>query len=186
MNKYLKGCLIFLVIGIAIIAGIMGWYYYHKATNARQAETDGIKYSKLCDSTKIITEMPAIMLVGFDTLEIKNVRFYIIRQGRQIKDTVITPKLNLPYEYISTQIPFTVFLKTDTILIQTGGKVKRFYQLSDFHHYAYLHYGMMGYLGSYDCRLDEKDFLVNGKRSDGQLFKKSGLTRSILPIQLKD
>ncbi|WP_345949266.1 hypothetical protein ABDD95_20685 [Mucilaginibacter sp. PAMB04274] len=180
MNKYLKGCLIVIAIGVLLIAGIVGWYNQRKTTNGQKARTDEVSFSKICDSSKLVTEMPSVMLVGFDTIEIRKVRFYLIRQGRSIRDTILNPKLELPHQFISTQIPFDTFFKTDTIEVETGAKMERYYQLSEFNHYAYLHYGMMGYLGSYDCRLDEQGFLVNGKRSEGQLFKKLGSSRLMI------
>jgi hypothetical protein len=183
MNKYLKGCLIIAGIAILLIAGIVAWYYYQKASNQRQAKTDEVRFSKLCDISKIFTEMPSVTLVGFDSTEIRQIHFYIVRQGKYVRDSVISLQPNAPYEYVSLQIPFAEFLKNDTILVETGGKKRRFFYLSDFHHYAYLHYGMMGYLGSYDCRLDDHSFLINGKRNDGQLERKFGLVEPLIKIK---
>jgi hypothetical protein len=175
INKYLKGCLITVGLVVLLILGVVAWYYYQKGSNQRQAKEDEVRFSELCDRSKVVTEMPSIMLVGFDSTELGQTHFYIVRQGKYVRDTVVSLQPQVPHQFVSVQLPFSEFFKTDTIMVVTGGKKKRFYHLSDFHHYAYLHYGMMGYLGSYDCRLDDRNFLINGKRNDGQLEKKLGL-----------
>ncbi|MDR6514589.1 hypothetical protein [Chryseobacterium camelliae] len=175
MNKYLKGCLIILGILLLCIISIMIWYNYTAAQRREQAKIDTVKYSEICERTDFVTEKPYVTLTGFDRLEVKKVRFLLIRQGMAVQDTLTSPQPEAIYEYMSIQIPFAAFKKTDTIIMQISGKHEYFFQLSDFHHYAYLHYGMMGYLGTYDCRFDDQHFLINGKASNGQLHKQDGL-----------
>jgi len=181
MNKYLKGCLVLLGIGLVLIAGIVGWYYWWKASNQRKADTDRIRFSAVCDNLRIVTDKPTITLTGFDTVEINRLRFYLIRGGSVIQDTIVAQKLSPPYDFTNTQIPFEKFLKTDTVIVQTKGKHKLFYRISGFQYYADLHYGMMGYLGSYDCRFDNESLIINGKQNNSTLLKQNGLKENIVP-----
>ncbi|UZT99054.1 hypothetical protein ODZ84_05650 [Chryseobacterium fluminis] len=175
MNKYLKGCSIILGILLLGIISIIIWYNYDAAKRRQQAKIDAVKYSEICEQTEFVTGKPYVTLTGFDSLEVNKVRFLLIRQGMAVRDTLTSPHPEAIYESVSIQIPFAAFKKTDTIVMQVIGEHEYFFQVSDFHHYAYLHYGMMGYLGTYDCRFDDHRFLVNGKANNGQLRKKDGL-----------
>lgn len=53
------------------------------------------------------------------------------------------------YEF-NIPLAFAKFKKTDTIVVETTGKDRLFYQISSFQDYADLHYGMLGYVGSHD------------------------------------
>ena len=174
LNKYLKGCLIFLGIMMLLIALIVGWFWWSMENKHKSAEEDFLKYSKICDTTKVITEKPMIMLGKFHKSEIDMLKFYIIRNNKILKDTTVHYTITSVDHYLSAEIPFNEFLKTDTIIVQTKENSKRYYNISGFRHYAYLHYGMFGYLGSYDCRFYE-NYVVNGEESNGTLLKADGL-----------
>lgn len=174
MNKYLKGCLIASAVLILIIGLLVGWFWWSMETSQQRAEEDGIKYSKECDTITTITEKPSITLGQFSKDEINQLKFYLIRNNRIIKDTLIKYEVSEPDNYLTTNIPFENFKKSDSIILETKSKIK--FTISGFHHYAYLHYGMFGYVGSHDCRFDDGNYIVNGKTSNGTLLKKDGIT----------
>jgi hypothetical protein len=144
-----------------------------------RVENDGIEFSKICDTIQFIAEKPSITFGKFHKTEIDELKFYIIRNNKVIKDTLLKNKITSADHYLWTNIPFENLKKTDTIIIET--KNKRYFRISGFHHYAYLHYGMFGYLGSHDCRFAYKDYTVNGKQSNGCLLKADGFKENILP-----
>jgi hypothetical protein len=180
MNKYLKGCLVFLGIALLLVTGLVIWYYQWKANNQKQAQTDLEKFSRSCDTISLITEKPSVTLQNFDKAEIERLKFYLLRSGRIVSDTVIRYQTSTISNELYTGLPFEHFFKTDTIVVETQGNTRKYYLVSGFGYYASLHYGMMGYLGSYDCRFDNEDFLVNGRRTHGRLMKQDGLTRLVL------
>ncbi len=179
INKYLKGCLIFLGILLLLCAIIVGWFWWTMENNHKSAEEESVKYSEICDTIKVITEKPSIMLGEFHKSEIDMLKFYIVRNSQIIKDTTVYYEITSVDHYLSTEIPFNEFQKTDMIIVETKQNSKRFYNITGFRHYAYLHYGMFGYLGSYDCRFSE-NYLVNGEESNGTLLKADGLKENDL------
>ncbi len=181
MNKYLKGCLIFLSVIILMMTGIIAWYYSWKARNQKQAQTDLLKFSKNCDTIRLITEKPSVELQNFNRREVNQLKFYLIRHGKIIKDSTLRYQGAPDDIYLYVQLPFDKFLKTDSIIVETKSSSKRFFSISGFHHYAYLYYGMMGYLGSYDCRFDDDNFMINGRLAHAVLIKQDGIKRNILP-----
>ena len=174
MNKYLKGCLIASAVLILIIGLIVGWFWWSMETSHERSEEDGIKYSKECDTITIITEKPGIMLGQFRKNEITELKFYLIRNNRLVKDTTVQYTITEPDNYLSTNIPFENFKKSDSIIVETKSKI--YFTISGFHHYAYLHYGMFGYVGSHDCRFADGNYIVNGKSQNGTLLKKDGIS----------
>ena len=162
MKKIWKVLLIVLP-GFILFSSIIIYYSDLKRENA---EKDLVEYSKLCDTTKLINEQPKIGFSGFSEKEIYVLQFEIKRAQSIIFDTIIKNKFN----YISTdksfretKIPFSNFLKTDTIIITTQNNLK--FYVSDFHHSASLHYGMFGPIGEYECSLNDK-FNINGSHSN--------------------
>lgn len=184
MNKYLKGCLIALSICILFIGLIMGWFWWSMETSHKRAEEDGIKYSKECDTITTITEKPSITLGQFRKNEIDQLKFYLIRNNKIIKDTLIKYEVSEPDNYLSTNIPFENFKKSDSIIVETKNNI--YFIISGFHHYAYLHYGMFGYLGNHDCRFADGNYIVNGKIQNGTLLKKAGICEKPLSLLNKN
>jgi len=172
MNKYLRGCLIALSIFILITGLIVGWFWWSVENNHVRAEEDGIRFSKECDAINIITEKPNIMLGQFRKNEITELKFHLIRNNILIKDSTVQYTITDPDNYLSTNIPFDNFKKSDSIIVETKNKI--YFTISGFHHYAYLHYGMFGYVGSHDCRFADGSYIVNGKNQNGTLLKKNG------------
>lgn len=173
MNKYVKGCLIIFAVLVVIFGMIAGWIWWTMKTSHKRAEEDGIKYSKECDTAMIISEKPSISLGEFREDEISQLKFYLIRNSKILKDTVLKYEILDSEDYLQTNIPFENFKKSDSIIVETKSKV--LFTISDFHHYAYLHYGMFGYVGSHDCRFADESYMVNGEKSDGTLLKKNGI-----------
>lgn len=180
MNKYFKGCLIALSIFVLIIGLVVGWFWWSMETNHKRAEEDGIKYSKECDTIITITEKPSITLEQFEKNEINQLRFYLVRNNKIIKDTTIKYKISDSENYLHTNIPFDSFKKSDSIIVET--KTKIYFTISNFHHYANLHHGMFGYVGSHDCRFADDDYIINGELNIGILLKKDGISKKPLPF----
>jgi hypothetical protein len=193
MNKYLKGCLIFIGIIVLIILLLIGFFLGSSHTKIKNSEIDGIKYSKECDSVDSVTEQPEISFVHFKKKEINILKFQILRDGKFIQDTVIKNgfiKRTYDSEDKSINIPYKTFLKTDTIVVTTNNKLQ--YYISGYRHYAYLHYGMFGYLGSHDCRFDSENCTINNQQSMyGALIREDGwinpeISKHIKKISVSD
>jgi len=175
MNKYIKGCLVLIGIIVTIAAILAGLFFWSSNSRRKQAEIDGIAFCKECDSVKFITEKPEIEFAKFKKNEIDILKFQIIRDGKLIRDTLIKNgfnKKNSPDEYKSIAIPYKTFLKTDTIVVTTQNKLH--YYISGYRHYAYLHYGMTGYLGSHDCRFSDNPTINNEVLAMPVLFRENG------------
>lgn len=181
MNKYLKGCLIFLgVIAISVLI-LIALFYWSIENSKKQAKEDLLTGTEKCDSAKTFTDKPMLSLSNFEESEIDRLKFYIIRNNKVISDTTIQVNIDRTIDYTYTTIPFDEFLKSDTIIVETKGKPKLYYCISGFHHKVYLHYGMFGYVGSYDCRFDDSNYKINGKYSNGRILKQEGIKDNILP-----
>lgn len=167
--------------GLAV-AMLVGGYYWSKQHREQQAALDEVRYSAFCDTARYITEHPTISFNDFAPAELRALTFYLVRGGRVVRDTVVQ---NRPEEEglvgFNVAVPFAGFRKTDTIVVATAGRNPHFYHLAGFHHYAALHYGMLGYLGSHDCRFADGDYLVNGRPHDGFLLPAEGLRALGLP-----
>ncbi|QJB32714.1 hypothetical protein HF324_15380 [Chitinophaga oryzae] len=175
LKKLIKYGLIFLGIVALLLLFVAGCFWASTEKRHRQAVEDEEKYSKVCDSVATITEQPEIKFSGFQPKEIRQLRFKILRNGHTIRDTLV--KSNFSYisddsTYCAMKMPYPVFLKTDTIVVTTGGGL-HFY-LSGYHHIASLHYGMMGYVGSHDCRLADAIVINNEPAPYGTLLKSKG------------
>lgn len=96
--------------------------------------------------------------------------FYLVRGGRVRQTTTVPLEGDGVLAAFNIAVPFDRFRKTDTIVVATAGRTKR------FHHAAYLHYGSRGYLGSHDCRFADGAYLVNGQPYDGFLHRPAGLS----------
>lgn len=192
MNKYLKGCLIFIGVIVLIILILIGLFMWSSHTKIKNAEIDGIKYSKECDSVKLITEQPEISFVNFKKKEINILKFQILRSGKFIQDTVLINgfiKRTYASDDKSVNIPYKSFLKTDTIVVTINNKLH--YYISGYHHYAYLHYGMFGYLGSHDCRFNSENCTINNQQNASALIREDGwinpeISKHIQKISISD
>ncbi|TDW52279.1 hypothetical protein EV144_101968 [Flavobacterium sp. 270] len=192
MNKYLKGCFFFIGTIILIFALIIGQFFWSSYNKRKNAEIDSIKYSKECDSNDSITEQPEISFISFKKTELSPLKFQILRDGKFIQDTVITndfTKAKYDPDYKHVVIPYKIFLKTDTIVVTTKNKL--IYYISGYHHYAYLHYGMFGYLGSHDCRFSDNPTINNQVFSSAVLIREYGwinpeISKHIKKISVSD
>ena len=181
-RRVLNGCLV--AVGVVLLAAavLAGGFWWSMERQKKQAVLDEERYAATCDTISTITEQPAISFSGFTKAELGKLTFYLVRRGRVLKDTTVHyPQRDGLYEF-NIPLAFASFQKTDTIVVETTGKDKRFYRISGFHHYVYLHYGMMGYVGSHDCRLAEGVYTVNGRKNPDFLRKQDGLT--VLPLPL--
>ncbi|MGI4873888.1 MAG: hypothetical protein ACRYFX_22235 [Janthinobacterium lividum] len=166
------------------MALLVGGYYWSKQRRERQAALDEVRYSAVCDTARYVTEQSAISFDGFDPAELRALTFYLVRGGRVLRDTTVRNRREQDaLAAFNIALPFARFRKTDTIVVATVGRNQRFYYISDFHHYAYLHYGMLGYLGSHDCRFADGAYLVNSRPYDGFLRKPAGLRALALPTR---
>jgi hypothetical protein len=171
MNKHIKGCLTFIAIIVLLSALMIGWFFWSSNSRIKQAEIDGIAFSKECDSVNIITEQPEIQFAKFKKNELSFLKFQILRNGKFIHDTVIKNGKFNP-DNLRINIPYKTFFKTDTIVVTTKNRLQ--YYISGYHHYAYLHYGMFGYLGSHDCRFSNQCSINNDEYSNNVLTREKG------------
>ena len=181
MNKYVKGFLFFFGAIFLPIAFFTGWFTWSLGDKKDRAEEDTVKYSTICDTITIITEKPSIALGEFNKFEIDQLKFYLIRNNKVIQDTLVLYEITNADNYLWTEIPFTKFRKSDTIIVETKDNAKRYYRISGFRYYGYLHYGMFGSVGSHDCRFDNNNYIVNGEPSNGTLLKQEGIKENIIP-----
>ena len=181
----LKGCLGALGVALLAVAALAGGFWWSLEGRKKQAVLDGERYGVVCDSISTIAEHPAVSFSGFTKAELGKLTFYLVRNGKILKDTVVHyPQPDGLYEF-NIPLAFASFKKTDTIVVATTGRDKRFYRLAGFHYATSLHYGMMGYVGGYDCHLAEEDYTVNGRKSGGFLRKQDGLSALPLPARRK-
>ena len=185
-RRLLNGCLVALGATLsALVALAAGWFWWSLEHRKKQAVLDETRYSAVCDTLGTITEHPAVSFSGFTKAELGQLTFYLIRKGKILKDTVVHyPQRDGLYEF-NIPLAFARFKKPDTIVVETTGKDKRFYLISGFHHYAYLHYGMLGYVGSHDCGFAEGAYTVNGRQYRDFLRKQDGLPALNLPAHRK-
>ncbi len=176
-NKFIKGCLLFIGILILIVSILIVLFFIRANNNRKQAKIDNKKYAITCNNTHLIVGEIDVKFSEFKISEIDTLYFKIIRNNKKVRDTLLTKK---SYNYISENetytalsIPFKKFYKTDTIVITTKQNLK--YYISDFSYYAYLHYGMFGYLGSYDCRLSNR-YAINNTKNINTVNKFAGWT----------
>ena len=181
---FLKGCLALIAVTALASVVLVGGYYWSKQRRERQATLDEVRYSAICDTARYITEHPTVGFDGFEPAELRTLTFYLVRGGRVIRDTIMQHRSEEEVlAGFNVAVPFARFHKTDTLVVATAGHNQRFYYLAGFHHYAALHYGMLGYLGSHDCRFADCDYLVNGRPHDGFLLKSEGLRSLGLPTR---
>lgn len=181
MNRTIK---IFLKIlgGIAIIfmiliIGVLIWFNISIKSKEKREEIAYATQSAICDSIQIITEQPNIGLYDFNNEDISELRFSIVRKGTVISDTLIYNQSR------STNIPFTNFLKTDTILVKTKNDLCYF--TTGYKYRVYLGYGMYGYAGVKECRLSN-EIIVNGQQqSSTSLYPEKGVKLADLPDNFK-
>jgi len=174
MNKILKGCLILITIIFFIVVLLALYLFFSMSYMSNQAETDEVEQTAICDSVPYITERPELSFSGFEINEIDTLHFRILREGNFIGDTILCHPftyISSNGKYMSMKIPYDHFLKTDTIVVVT--KQPLYYKISGFYHYAYLHYGMFGYLGSHDCRLSKK-CMINNIETSWSIYKDEG------------
>ena len=173
MNKYLKVFLYVIGAIVLLICIVILGFFWSSNNRRKQAKEDAIIFSAICDTILDITEQPSLNVVGFKYNEIDSLQFQILRNGNRIKDTLLINEFTYVSEdstYFTLNIPYKHFLKTDTIHIKTKRNLSFF--ISSYHHYAYLHYGMFGYLGSHDCRFSN-DAIINNLASNS-LVKDQG------------
>ena len=164
----------------ALVLGLVGWFQVASNRRERQAQRDEVVEAARCDRTRYVVEQPNVQLVGFTPADTQELRFYRLAGHRVVQDTLLRrPREANDDIYCTVAIPFVRFAKSDTIVVVTRNK--RYFKLTDYHHYADLHYGMFGYLGSFDCRL-ATDCLVNGRPNEyAQLRAEEGLPNWVRP-----
>lgn len=157
IKKKLKGCFIILAICFLIMLLIVGWFYYQMATSRERQESDIEK----CLNIKFITEQPSFSLEKESDEIIDEVNIQLKRNGQIIRDTVLKSAIENKNRSFTFKIPFSKFLKTDTVVVKARNKI---YTISGFT-YATTggHWGMFGYLGNSECYFDYNQIKINGK-----------------------
>src|SRR5690606_5610069 len=162
MNKYLKYFLRILGAAVVLVLAVAGWMVWSMDARSEQAQRDAVKFSACCDTVRYVTEQPTIRFSGFKAEEVDQVLFQLLSDGGPKRDTMVAIADG------HVRIPYQRFLKTDTVVVTLSDGQQYF--ISGYHHEAYLHHGMFGYVGSHDCRLADECF-VNGRRSYGIIEK---------------
>ena len=138
-RRFLNGCLVVLGVALVAVALLAGGFWWSLEQRKKQAVLDEERYSAICDTISSITEHPAVSFSGFTKAELSKLTFSLIRKDKVLKDTVVHyPQRDGLYEF-NIPLGFASFKKSDTIVVATSGKDKRFYRISSFYHYAYLH-----------------------------------------------
>src|SRR5690606_38180263 len=109
---------------------------------SEQAKIDAVAFSTYCDTVRYVTEQPVIRLSGFGPEEVGQVLFQLLSGGILKHDTTVAMADG------QVRVPYPRFLKTDTVVVTLRDGQR--YAISGYHHEAYLHYGMFGYVGSHD------------------------------------
>ena len=173
MNKIVKflvisvGSLLLLV--IIIFAIILIGFKYSDYQVDRKVE----EYSKNCDTISLVHDMPSLALGGFAPNEIESITFKIIRDNKIIEDTIIKisnskVKKN---ESVEINIPFNIFLKTDTILFITKNNLH--YYISGFSFEPSLKYYGPHKFESLGCNV-VNSFKINNRISNCHINKSTG------------
>lgn len=170
MNRFFKGCLIGIGVLTLLLAILIGLVLWSMQRSKAVAESDAEESSKKCDTVKYITENPELSFIKFSAKELSTLRFQILRGGKIKNDTVVNTAFKSK-ENLKINFPYKKFLKTDTIILTTQNQLK--YYISGYGHYAYLHYGAFGYVGTNHCRFSE-NCTINNKVPAGIIDRFSG------------
>jgi len=156
------------VLLIAIFWGSMEWGQHVK----RQ---ERIAYQReVCDTMKVVTGRFDFELSGFNNKKLKRVHFYIVRDQKIFKDSLVKIGDSLAGDRKIAVLPFAEFRTTDTIVLKAEDS---YFSLSGLHYVAEQNYGMFGPVGPCDC-FPTKFQLLNGKpwgSYNNWLMKKDGL-----------
>ncbi len=169
-----------LLVVLLLLALVVVWYLWSHKRNRLKAAADEARYEKICDTVQTISSKVYISFEGFQRNEITNLKYFLVRGHRIIANTLVREAFQGKDNYYSGIIPFAIFKKTDTVVVQTSGADRRYFWVSGFRYRPYLYNGAMGYLGECDCRLFDGDYLVNGKKSYGALRKADGMRQNPL------
>jgi hypothetical protein len=178
----LKGCLIVAAVILSLI--IIGIISICISINysQRQLEKKCEEKSLLCDTVNCITEQPEIVFNDFSEDEIDTLKFQILRNGELMCDTLISNAFTYISDegfYSEMKIPYTSFLKTDTIVVTT--QTPLYYYISDYSYFTHVYYGMFGPVSCSDCKLD--CCTINNKIANGQsaaLYKSEGWKKPLI------
>lgn len=130
-------------------------------------------FSKNCDTISLIYDKLPLKLTGFAPKEIESITFKIIRDNKIIKDIKIKiPKSKVKKnESVTINIPFNVFLKTDTILLTTKNNLH--YYISGFSLEPTLEYYGPHKVESLGCNV-VNSFKINNRISNCYINKSTG------------
>lgn len=173
MNNYLKILLKFFLVVVLLIGLLIGFIFLSIYQKRKSIEEKMIKKSKECNKNLYITQKPIINLCNFNDSDLEELRFQIIRNTKFVKDTTV---LNIEREkYLTTlTIPFSDFLKTDTILVTTKSKLQ--YKISNFKYIVRSYHGMFGPVAISDCILDDF-FVINAEKQTSNINKFYGVLK---------
>lgn len=173
MNKIVKylvisvGSLLLLVIIIFAII-LIGFKYSDYQVDRKVDE-----YSKNCDTVSLVHDMPSLALGGFAPNEIESITFKIIRDNKIIEETIIKISKSKvkKNESVEINIPFNIFLKTDTILFITKNNLH--YYISGFSFEPSLEYHGPNKVRSLGCNV-VNSFKINNRISNCYINKSTG------------
>jgi len=173
MNKIVKFLVIsigtLLLFAIIIFAIILIGFKYSDYQVDRKVE----EFSKNCDTVSLVYDKIPLNLTGFAPKEIESITFKIIRDNKITKDTLIkisSSKVK-KNESVAINIPFNVFLKTDSILFITKNNLH--YYISGFSYEPSLKYYGPHRVESLGCNV-VNSFKINNRISNCYINKSTG------------
>lgn len=177
MNKKTKGCLMILIIFVAIVTIIICFIYYNLITSKERENNDIIQ----CEKTQFISESPLIILEKNSEDVIHHIIVSLQRNYTIIKHIVVKKNIQNETNYFSFNIPFKKFKKTDVIIIDTEhGK----YKISNFNYSLKSRWLMFGYNGG-ECSLDYYKLKINDQYYNGDLLREKENEKNKILLQKK-
>ena len=171
MKKYVKVILKILLGIILLIILLISMILFLMDQHRKKKKRELLEKKEICHKNIYIEQQPKVDLYGFKNSELEELKFQIIRNNKLIKDTLILGIKNEAHT-ISALIPYTNFLKTDTILLITKSKLE--YRISNFEYTAKQYHGMTGAVGDAFCVLNHL-FTVNKEKNTNKVYKSKGI-----------
>ncbi len=152
----------------ALLALLVGLFFFSIYLKRKSLEDKVIEKSKLCNRNDTIYQSPELYFHDFEATDLKELRFQIIRNQEIVRDSTLIVKEKFAY----LVVPFKEFLKTDIIVITTKSKLQ--YQISNFKYVVGLNYGMLGPVAVSDCMLHDS-YTINETEDTNDIIKSQGV-----------
>ena len=173
MNKFFKIIGATILILICLLLLIMGLFWGNVKWGNYSKGKEAIRYQKeVCDTITTVNGKIDFILSGFSKKEIRQVRFYLVRNKLIMRDSVVKVDVNPIIEYQKVMLPFDKVSITDQVIVKAGN---RYFQLTGLSYRAKYNYGMFGPVGDCECALNGFEKINGTMAGSGWLIKKHGL-----------